>query len=102
MGSNPTISNKKVKGSISQLAEYMPCMHKVIGSNPIISISVMSILILLLPFFAFLSGSLFGRFLGIGVAYITTFFTFLSCLLSINVLFNIIETGNCYIISLFE
>jgi len=62
----------------------------------------MPILILFLPFFAFLSGSLFGRVIGLGVAYITTFFTFISCILSINILFNIIQTGDSYIINIFE
>lgn len=62
----------------------------------------MPILILLLPFFAFISGSLFGRVIGLGVAYITTFFTFLSCILSISILFNIIQTGDSYIINIFE
>jgi len=62
----------------------------------------MPILILLLPFLAFLSGSLFGHIIGLGVAYITTLFTFISCLLSINILFNIIGTGNSYIINIFE
>lgn len=56
--------------------------------------------IILLPLLGFFSGSLFGRFLGLGVSYITTFFTFLSCICSISLLLNIINTGNVYIVDL--
>jgi NADH-ubiquinone oxidoreductase chain 5 len=58
----------------------------------------MLILIILLPLFGFVSGSLFGRFLNRSVPIITTFFTFLSFIFSICLLFDIIYTGNVYII----
>ena len=37
MGSNPIICIITIFGNITQLVECMLCMHKVIGSNPIIS-----------------------------------------------------------------
>jgi NADH:ubiquinone oxidoreductase subunit 5 (subunit L)/multisubunit Na+/H+ antiporter MnhA subunit len=43
----------------------------------------MLLLIILLPLFGFFSGSFFGRFLGLGVCYITTFCVFSSFLLSL-------------------
>jgi NADH:ubiquinone oxidoreductase subunit 5 (subunit L)/multisubunit Na+/H+ antiporter MnhA subunit len=60
----------------------------------------MLILIILFPFLGFLSGSLFGRFIGLGVCYITTFFTFLSFLLSLILLFTIIKSGDMYFLHL--
>lgn len=57
-------------------------------------------LILFFPLIGFISGSLFGRFLGIGVTYITTALTFLSFLISLSVLFHIIQTGDVYIVNL--
>lgn len=81
----------------------MLCKHEVIGSNPIISILLfMLILILLFPFLGFLGGSLFGRLSGAGVAYTTTIFTFISFLLSANVLLEIIKIGNVYTLNLFQ
>ena len=53
--------------------------------------------IILLPFLGFLSGSLFGRYLGINTTIITTFFTFFSSLLSFFLFFDIVSTGNVYI-----
>ena len=65
------------------------------GSNPILSfknlISIsMLILIVLLPLLGFFSGSLFGRFLGLGVCYITTLSVFSSFLISLFLLNDII------------
>ncbi|MDQ5928799.1 MAG: NADH-ubiquinone oxidoreductase chain 5 [Bacteroidota bacterium] len=62
----------------------------------------MLFLIILLPIFGFLSGSLFGRVLGKGVCFITTLFTFISCLISINLLIDVITFGNTYILVLQE
>jgi NADH-ubiquinone oxidoreductase chain 5 len=56
----------------------------------------MLILIIALPFLGFLSGILFGRFLGLGVSYITTLFIFLSFLLSFFYFINVVTTGNCF------
>lgn len=62
----------------------------------------MLLIILLLPLLGFFSGILFGRFLGKGVPFITTFFTSFSCVLSLLTLFNIVSTGNKYIVYLKE
>lgn len=62
----------------------------------------MLILVLLFPLLGFFSGSLFGRFLGLGVSYTTTFFTFSSFLVSLSLLLNIMNTGNVYILTLTE
>ncbi len=62
----------------------------------------MLFLIILLPILGFLSGSLFGRFLGKGVCIITTMLTFTSCLISISLLADIIGSGNVYILNLKE
>ena len=56
----------------------------------------MLILIVLLPLFGFLSGSVFGRYLGIGVCFITTFNICLSFLLSIFLLHDVINNGVVY------
>ena len=71
------------------------------GSNPILSfknlISIsMLILIVLLPLLGFFSGSLFGRFLGLGVCYITTLSVFSSFLISLFLLNDIIINGTVY------
>jgi proton-translocating NADH-quinone oxidoreductase chain L len=62
----------------------------------------MLFLIILLPILGFLSGSLFGRVLGKGVCIITTLLTFISCLISINLLIDILNSGNVYILVLKE
>lgn len=56
----------------------------------------MLLVILLLPLLGFLSGSLFGRFLGKGVCVITISTTVLSFLFSSYLLFNIISYGASY------
>jgi NADH-ubiquinone oxidoreductase chain 5 len=60
----------------------------------------MFFLIILLPLLGFFSGSLFGRFLGVGVCFITTSCTFLSFLLSLFLLYDIASTGNVYVFNL--
>jgi NADH-ubiquinone oxidoreductase chain 5 len=60
----------------------------------------MFFLIVLLPLLGFFSGSLFGRFLGVGVCFITTSCTFLSFLLSLFLLYDIASTGNVYVFNL--
>ncbi len=62
----------------------------------------MLLIILLLPLLGFFSGILGGRFLGKGVPFITTLFTSSSCAISILTLFDIISTGNKYIVYLKE
>ena len=62
----------------------------------------MLFLIILLPIFGFLSGSLFGRVLGKGVCIITTLLTFISFLVSFNLLVQVINSGNVYIFTLTE
>lgn len=63
----------------------------------------MFLLILLLPLFGFLSGSLLGRLLGrSGTKIITTLFVFSSFLLSWFVFCSILTTGNVYIVTLGE
>jgi proton-translocating NADH-quinone oxidoreductase chain L len=54
----------------------------------------MRILILFFPLFGFLSGILFGRFLGKGVSLCTTFLVFISFLISSFSLYNNIQTGD--------
>jgi NADH-quinone oxidoreductase subunit L len=56
----------------------------------------MLILIVLLPLLGFFSGSLFGRFLGLGVCYITTLGVFSSFLLSLFLLNDIVVHGTVY------
>ena len=60
----------------------------------------MFFLIILLPLLGFFSGGLFGRFLGVGVCFITTSCTFLSFLLSFFLLYDIASTGNVYLFNL--
>jgi NADH:ubiquinone oxidoreductase subunit 5 (subunit L)/multisubunit Na+/H+ antiporter MnhA subunit len=60
----------------------------------------MLILVILFPLLGFLSGSIFGRYIGLGVSYITTLFTFSSFILSFILLCNIIKSGNVYILNL--
>jgi proton-translocating NADH-quinone oxidoreductase chain L len=62
----------------------------------------MLFLIILLPILGFISGSLFGRVLGKGVCFITTLLTFISCLISISLLIDVINSGNTYIFVLKE
>lgn len=74
-----------------------------VGSNPTLSFltnSYMLILTIIFPFLGFLSGSIFGRFLGQGVSFLTTFFTFLSFLLSLSLLIDVAFTGHVYIFCL--
>jgi proton-translocating NADH-quinone oxidoreductase chain L len=87
----------------------MLCKHKVTGSIPVISTpgrprvdNFMLILVLLFPLLGFISGSLFGRLMGVGISYITTLFTFFSFITSFTILCNIINTGNVYILKLTE
>ena len=67
-----------------------------------VSFRFMLILVLVFPLLGFLSGGLFGRFMGLGISYITTLFTFFSFLISFGLLYNIITTGNVYILKLTE
>ena len=60
----------------------------------------MLILILLLPLLGFLSGSLFGRYLGIGVCYITCFNLIFSFFISLGLFFEILTTGVSYKLTL--
>lgn len=60
----------------------------------------MLLLIILLPILGFLSGSLFGRFLGKGVCIIAPLLTFTSFLISITLLIDVIKTGNVYHLNL--
>jgi NADH-ubiquinone oxidoreductase chain 5 len=60
----------------------------------------MKLLIIFLPLLGFFSGSLLGRFLGLGVCFITTFCTFLSFVLSLTLFFDVLSTGSVYIISI--
>jgi len=60
----------------------------------------MLLLIILLPILGFLSGSLFGRYLGKGVCIVAPLFTFLSFLISITLLIDVIKTGNVYHLNL--
>lgn len=61
----------------------------------------MTVLILLLPLLGFFSGSLFGRFLGIGSCYIAVTNTFLSFFTSIFLLYKVIYLGISYKLTLF-
>ena len=56
----------------------------------------MLILIVCLPLFGFLSGSLFGRFLGFGSCVITTSSVILSFLLSVVLFYDVATIGNVY------
>ena len=56
----------------------------------------MLLLIILLPLLGFFSGSLFGRFLSTGTCYITTGSVFLSLLLSLGLLYEVVSTGVVY------
>lgn len=60
----------------------------------------MLLLIILLPLLGFFSGSLFGRYLGKGVCFVTTLTTFLSFVFSFTTLLNSINTGNVYILNI--
>jgi len=54
-----------------------------------------------MPFLGFLSGSLAGKFLGkIGVCIVTTFLLFCTFIISLLLLYDIISTGNIYVISI--
>lgn len=56
----------------------------------------MLILILILPLLGFFSGSLFGRYLGVGVCYITCFNLLTSFFISLGLFYNILSTGVSY------
>ena len=56
----------------------------------------MLLLIILLPLFSFFSGSLFGRFLGVGVCYITTLSVFFSFILSLYFFLDIVFNDVTY------
>jgi proton-translocating NADH-quinone oxidoreductase chain L len=56
----------------------------------------MLILIIFLPLIGFLSGSLFGGSLGIGVCFITTFCIFISFINSLHLFINILVYGHIY------
>jgi len=56
----------------------------------------MALLIIFLPLLGFLSGGLFGRFIGVGVCFTTTLSVFLSFCLSSFLFYDIILTGNTY------
>ena len=56
----------------------------------------MLILILIFPLLGFISGNLFGRYLGEGVSYITCGNLFFSFIFSINLFFNVLSTGSSY------
>jgi NADH-ubiquinone oxidoreductase chain 5 len=62
----------------------------------------MFLLIVLLPIFGFLSGSLFGRYLGKTVKFITTGSVFLSLLLSFCLFFDVLSNGVSYKINFFS
>ena len=53
--------------------------------------------IIFLPLLGFLGGSIFGRYLGFSVCFLTTYTTFLSFFLSFCLFYNIVSTGNVYI-----
>ncbi len=73
------------------------------GSNPTLPLLLnMLFLIILLPIFGFLSGSLFGRTLGKGVCIITTLLTFTSFIISLKLLIQVILSGNVYLFTLTE
>lgn len=56
----------------------------------------MLLLIVLLPLLGFFSGSLFGRFIGLGACSTTTISVFTSFLLSLSLFFDVVSTGNIY------
>jgi NADH-ubiquinone oxidoreductase chain 5 len=60
----------------------------------------MLLLIILLPLFGFFSGSLLGRFLGLGVCYITTTCVFSSFLCSLILFYDVISSGTVYKLTL--
>jgi len=61
----------------------------------------MLLMIILNPFLGFLSGILFGRYLGKGVCYITTILTFLSFLFSLCLFKEILSAKKIFILKLF-
>ena len=56
----------------------------------------MLLLIVLLPLLGFFSGSLFGRFIGLGACSTTTLSVFTSFLLSLSLFYDVVSTGNIY------
>ena len=70
-------------------------------SNPTLSLKfivfkTMLILIVLLPLLGFFSGSLFGRYTGLGTCFITTGSVFLSLILSLILFYDVVSTGVTY------
>jgi len=61
----------------------------------------MLILVILLPFLAFLSGFFFGRFNSKGICFITTLCVISSFLISLNLFIFILNTGACIKVTLF-
>ena len=57
-------------------------------------------LIILLPFLSFISGSLFGSLLGIGVTYITISSIFISFIISLTLFFDILQYNSVYKLTL--
>ncbi len=72
--------------------------HFILQFKKQIKISML-FLIVCLPLLGFFSGILFGRFLGRGVAYTTCTLTASSCLISLKLLYDVIRTGDVYILS---
>lgn len=60
------------------------------------------LVILLGPLLGFFCGSLFGRFLGLGVSYLTTLLTFTSFCISASLLIKTINLGEIYVLKLFD
>jgi len=60
----------------------------------------MLILIVVFPLLGFLSGSLFGRFLGLGVCFITTLCLFSSLIFSIVLFYDVLVSGVTYKVAL--
>jgi len=56
----------------------------------------MLFLIIILPLLGFFSGSLLGRFIGVGASIITTLFIIFSCTLSLFLLYNLTQTSSIF------
>jgi NADH-ubiquinone oxidoreductase chain 5 len=56
--------------------------------------------LIILPLLGFISGITFGRFFGFSTCLITTFFTFSSFLLSLILFFDVVSTGNVFILDI--
>jgi NADH-ubiquinone oxidoreductase chain 5 len=62
----------------------------------------MLLIIILLPLLGFFSGSLFGRYLGKGVTYITTLLTFTSFTISFYTLLEVMKSGKVFTLTIKE